>query len=718
MGVITWRNVDAPDLRGAASMLHLAGNGINSGFDKLNQVLQNEQATADANWKVQRDNNTQAFLNSINQYRTPEEYQAALASGALDASKYGAQIDQAAARSALDGRLAILQDRAVKAGQFEDQQKAREAKPIVDRLSMMALSDDKDVRASAKAALTPYMEAGMLPNGAELAGKIRTIDHENDTWAQDKTKFDQGTETFEQQKKLWPGQLTAQTDAHNLAVAQQEELRARHTDSLPGGKLERAARKAQGEREYRAYQETGMFGKGYSDDPTTNVSNLRDSVVKPHFGSKDTKGTEAVMEVLRENPSYTYGSGQGATKVGYPPAVVQKALELTKEDSSILGMGGGYNDNFKKAFKENLNKEMASEDVWKQYTVYNNIRANYLEGTGPGPVAPTATGIPKPTEATQQGTQAAPSAVAALEKRAAEAAASPGVNGIVGKAGTPARDAAAAHALTSIFAGPRNVPAGTAAVPQTLAEMRDAAKKDLGVTNAPAEQPKVSVPVATNIGKAPVPVKASETVAFAPDGTSTPAPPINPSKAEIKALGSPETVVAAYKGAIPKGQGTKVLVTMVGDGDTFNFNPTDPNQKVPGSVGNVCRFDLIDAPETAHPSVGKKGQPYGPEAATYLRQMIENREVNIRVTGQAKRSDTDKTRNLCQVEIEGKGVDLEMVKAGFAMVYTDFIQGNERGDALKAAENKARTNGLGQFNGGGYAQPPWDFRRIQNRLNK
>lgn len=61
-------------------MLQLASNGFNSGFDKLNQVLQNEQATAESNWKVQRDN-TQAFLNSINQYRTPEEYQAALASG-------------------------------------------------------------------------------------------------------------------------------------------------------------------------------------------------------------------------------------------------------------------------------------------------------------------------------------------------------------------------------------------------------------------------------------------------------------------------------------------------------------------------------------------------------------------------------------------------------------------------------------------------------------
>lgn len=238
---ITWRNVEAPDLRGAASMLQLANNGFNSGFDKLNQVLQNEQATAEANWKVQRDNNTQAFLNSINQYRTPEEYQAALASGVLDTGKYGAQIDQAATRSALDGRLAVLQDRAVKAGQFEDQQKAREAKPIVDQLSMMALSDDKDVRASAKAALTPYMEAGMLPNGAELAGKIRMADRQNTEWNQADTKFVREGEKHSSDMltdKARRGLISAQTERVN---SESSSATASLKAQLAASKAEKAA---------------------------------------------------------------------------------------------------------------------------------------------------------------------------------------------------------------------------------------------------------------------------------------------------------------------------------------------------------------------------------------------------------------------------------------------------------------------------------------------
>lgn len=242
---ITWHNVGAPDLRGAASMLQLASNGFNSGFDKLNQVLQNEQATAEANWKVQRDNNTQAFLNSINQYRTPEEYQAALTSGALDPSKFGAQIDQAAARSALDGRLAILQDRAVKAGQFEDQQKAREAKPIVDQLGMMALSDDKDVRASAKAALAPYMEAGMLPNGAELAGKIRMADRQNTEWDQADTKFVREGEKHSSDMltdKARRGLIGAQTGQANAAA---DHYRSESSSATASLKAQLAASKAE-----------------------------------------------------------------------------------------------------------------------------------------------------------------------------------------------------------------------------------------------------------------------------------------------------------------------------------------------------------------------------------------------------------------------------------------------------------------------------------------
>ena len=234
---ITWRNVDAPDLRGASSMLNLAQHGFNSGFDQLNNVLRTEQATTDANWKVQRDNNTQAFLNSINQYRTPEEYQAALASGALNAGQYGAQIDQAAVRSALDGRLSVLQDRTVKANQFADQAQERNAQPIVDRLNTMALSEDKAVRQSAKEALGIYAENDMVPRASEIAGKIRDTEHQNVAWDQESQTFKDTLATNASRRGL----MGAQTNQANAAAARDRTASSSATAAL---KTELAATKA------------------------------------------------------------------------------------------------------------------------------------------------------------------------------------------------------------------------------------------------------------------------------------------------------------------------------------------------------------------------------------------------------------------------------------------------------------------------------------------
>lgn len=231
---ITWRNVDAPDLRGAASMLHLANTSFNSGFDKLNQVLQNEQATAESNWKVQRDNNTQAFLNSINQYRTPEEYQAALTSGALDPSKFGAQIDQAAVRSALDGRLAILQDRAVKAINYGNTMTDAKEDPIKRAATLAILSGDKEGYARI---IAENPNARFLP---EVAGKNRDITHQNVTWDQEARTFDDNLKTNAVRRSL----MGAQTNQANAAA---ENYRADNSDEKVALKTELAALKAQNE---------------------------------------------------------------------------------------------------------------------------------------------------------------------------------------------------------------------------------------------------------------------------------------------------------------------------------------------------------------------------------------------------------------------------------------------------------------------------------------
>ena len=111
---ITWRNVDAPDLRGSAGLMGVSQAGINEGFKQLQGVLQQQQKVDEANWDQVKKNNTDAFLNRLASTKTPEEMAALQSSGELGQmlTNFGAQVDASAARAAQDNRMGILQGRA------------------------------------------------------------------------------------------------------------------------------------------------------------------------------------------------------------------------------------------------------------------------------------------------------------------------------------------------------------------------------------------------------------------------------------------------------------------------------------------------------------------------------------------------------------------------------------------------------------------------------
>ena len=301
---ITWRNVDAPSFGEANRMMLAAQSGINSGFNQLGDVLKNEQATADANWKTVRDNNTQAFLNSINQYRTPEEYQAALTSGALDPSKFGAQIDQAAARSALDGRMSVLQDRMVKANQIADMQQERDARPIMDRLSAMALSEDKDVRRSAKEALGIYAQNGMVPKAAELTGQMRNIDHQNVTWNQDNVRFER------EGKKLDSDLLTAATQ-RRVNVAN-----AGHIDALTARENAAASAESKGGAKESAAALASLVKGGVMSMGVIGTKEGDDNVME--WINKNLQGAQKEDAIYNFNKRKADGAVVGEDDAGKP----------------------------------------------------------------------------------------------------------------------------------------------------------------------------------------------------------------------------------------------------------------------------------------------------------------------------------------------------------------------------------------------------------------
>jgi micrococcal nuclease len=163
----------------------------------------------------------------------------------------------------------------------------------------------------------------------------------------------------------------------------------------------------------------------------------------------------------------------------------------------------------------------------------------------------------------------------------------------------------------------------------------------------------------------------------------------------------PVTAVKAADGGVKPGvSGGKAVVTYVDDGDTVKGRNPD------GSRLN-CRIDGIDAPEVAHPNAGKAGQAYGEQARKTLQDMVLNKEVTVRIT-KPTTGGSNYGRDMCQIEIEGKNVSQEMIRAGAAWLYSHF----NNDPRLKAAQGEAISERRGLW-AGENPIPPWQFRQMQ-----
>jgi len=115
---ITWRNVSAPDFTGASRMLDRAGESFTSAFDAL-------QNTKDTFEEGRTDRNTQAFMDELAQYRSPEELAAAQEAGTIQAlrQQYGANglIDrERTGADAITDRIGKLQQVKQQNQQYQD----------------------------------------------------------------------------------------------------------------------------------------------------------------------------------------------------------------------------------------------------------------------------------------------------------------------------------------------------------------------------------------------------------------------------------------------------------------------------------------------------------------------------------------------------------------------------------------------------------------------
>jgi micrococcal nuclease len=99
----------------------------------------------------------------------------------------------------------------------------------------------------------------------------------------------------------------------------------------------------------------------------------------------------------------------------------------------------------------------------------------------------------------------------------------------------------------------------------------------------------------------------------------------------------------------------------------------------------------IDAPETPK---GTKfpGQPYGPEAEAFLKQLVEGKRVRVEIFGVDRYK-----RLLSTIFIDGKNINLAMIEAELAEVYRGPDSGNLYQAQYQAAEATARAAKKGMW---------------------
>ena len=134
MAAITWQNINGPSLAEASRPLEAAQRGVASMFSGFEDILKRREATQTANWDQTKLNNTNALLSAVQGAKTPEEYAAMEAGLREQMAGYGAQVDAAAGRNALDGRLATLQQRAKTGWEFENASLDQKQAPVRDEL--------------------------------------------------------------------------------------------------------------------------------------------------------------------------------------------------------------------------------------------------------------------------------------------------------------------------------------------------------------------------------------------------------------------------------------------------------------------------------------------------------------------------------------------------------------------------------------------------------
>ena len=129
-------------------------------------------------------------------------------------------------------------------------------------------------------------------------------------------------------------------------------------------------------------------------------------------------------------------------------------------------------------------------------------------------------------------------------------------------------------------------------------------------------------------------------------------------------------------------------IKRVVDGDTVHVFYQDEVYKI--------RLTEIDAPE--------RDQPYGSNSTEYLKSLLKEGMVDVDISG------TDRYgRKLGRLYWRGKDINRELVSAGYAWVYDQYVTDN----SFYENQSKARNSKKGLWEEQNPLEP-WNWRKLKN----
>jgi len=161
-----------------------------------------------------------------------------------------------------------------------------------------------------------------------------------------------------------------------------------------------------------------------------------------------------------------------------------------------------------------------------------------------------------------------------------------------------------------------------------------------------------------------------------------------------KTILSISIMVAIFTGCEPA-DGGQCLVTKVYDGDTVTL-------KCPGQADvTKVRMYCIDTPEM-------KQAPWGEKSRDHLREIIGKKVKVIEISKDRYGRVVGEV-----ITADGKNLNMEQVKSGYAAVYDTYCKKPE----YKPLEKRAKSAKLGIWAKPGIHQTPWEWRKEQREAD-